>query len=141
MKLKQPTKPVLEEVASHFEEWREHKTNRRERIPERLWSEAIGLLGEYSIAQVAKKLRLSGTDLKKHQAAYLSGAKGSGEHRLASFVEVESAVLGQASRLAVQPVRVELERPDGLRLRIESGNSDDLLQVVERFMENRPCCN
>jgi len=141
MKLKQPTKPTLEEVASHFEDWRGHKKNKRGRIPEQLWSEAIGLLGEHRISQVAKNLRLSATDLKKHQAAFLAGAKVSGANRAASFVEVKPAVVGQASSLAVQPVRVELERPDGLRLRIESGTSDDLLRVVERFMENRPCCS
>lgn len=136
MKLKQTTKPTLEEVASHFEEWRGHKKTRGERIPARLWSQAIGLLGDHAISEVAKKLRLSGTDLKKHQAAYLPGAKESEGRFPASFVEVEPAVVG-----AVQPVRVELERPDGLRLRIESGNSNDLLHVVEHFMEARPCCS
>jgi len=141
MKLQQPTKPALEEVAGHFEEWRRHKKNRRERIPERLWSEAIGLLGEHPISQVAKNLRLSGTDLKKHQTADCAVGKESREPIPASFVEVEAAVLGQASSLAVLPARLELERPDGLRLRIESGNSDDLLRVVERFMEDRSCCS
>ena len=141
MKQKQRTKQGLEEVASHFEDWRGHKKNRRERIPEQLWSEAIDLLGEHPISQVAKNLRLSGTDLKKHQAAYLSGAKGAGEHLPATFVEVEPAEVGQVSSLAAQPIRVELERLDGLRLRIESVNSDDLLHVVERFMEDRPCCS
>ena len=141
MKLQQTPKPVLKEVASHFEEWRGHKKSRRERIPERLWSEAIGLLGEHPISQVAKNLRLSGTDLKKHQAAFLADAKASGEERAAIFVEVEPVVVGHASNVAVQPIRLELERPNGLRLRIESGNSDDLLHVVERFMEDRPCCS
>ena len=115
--------------------------SRRERIPERLWTEAISLLGEHPISEVAKNLRLSGTDLKKHQAALLAGAKASEGTPPTDCVEVEPVVIGQASSVAVQPVRLELERPDGLRLRIESGNSDDLLHVVERFMEDRPCCN
>ena len=141
MKRQQGNKPTVEQVASHFEEWRGHKKNRRERIPERLWSEAVGLLGEYTISEVAKRLRLSGTDLKKHQAAFLVDAKASEEDRAAIFVEIEPVVVGQASSVAVQPVRLELERPDGLRLRIESGNRDDLLHVLERFMEDRPCCS
>ena len=141
MKPGQITQLALEEVAVHFEEWRVHKKNRRERIPERLWSEAIGLLGEHPISQVARRLRLSGTDLKNHQAAPIGSAKGSEDAQGTIFVEVDPVVVGQAPGVVVQPIRLELERPDGLRLRIESGNSRDLLPVVERFMEDRGCCN
>ena len=141
MKREQATKRTMAEVASHFEEWRREKKNRRERIPERLWAEAIDLLSDYPISEVAKQLRLSGTDLKKQQAANVKDAKTSKEEQFTRFVEIEPVVVGEVSSMAVGPVRLELERPDGLRLRIESGNSGDLLRVVERFMEERPCCN
>ena len=140
MKRAKSTKPTLQEVANHFEEWRCSKRKGQNRIPVRLWSEAVGLLADHPISHVAKSLRLSGSDLKKRQAA-LPGTRINDGDGNANFVEVAPTVVDRVSRSAAEPVRMELERPDGLRLRIESGNGNDLLRLVERFMENRPCCS
>ena len=57
---------TLEEVAEHFAQWRRRK-KKGERIPEPLWSEALGLVGTYGVSQVTRTLRLSGTDLNKRR--------------------------------------------------------------------------
>ena len=58
---------TLEEVAEHFEHWRQNK-KKGERIPDQLWREAGDLLGRYGITQVTQTLRLSSTDFKKRRA-------------------------------------------------------------------------
>jgi hypothetical protein len=125
---------TLEEVAQHFDQWRIHK-KKGERIPPRLWSAAIGLLSHYPISKITRTLRLSGTDLKKHQGAW-SASKGPEDSRSAvSFVEIDCAVVDQALKPSATNAWLELARADGLRLRIQPAQGADLLAVVERFME------
>jgi hypothetical protein len=123
----------LEEVAEHFAQWRSHK-KQGERIPEPLWCEAIGLLCDYPITRVVRTLRLSATDLKKRQLE-LSDTKRVQETGSAlGFVEVDSSLIGQAMSSVASPVVIELHRPDGLRLRVESASGAELLALAERFM-------
>lgn len=124
---------ILEEVAAHFAQWRRHK-KKGERIPEPLWCEAIGLLCDYPITRVVRTLRLSATDLKKHQRE-LSDTKRVQETGSATgFVELDSALLGPALSSVANPVVIELHRPDGLRLRVESASGAELLALAARFM-------
>lgn len=125
---------TLEAVAKHFEQWRRSK-RKGERIPERLWSEAVSLVGTYSISKVTRALRLSATDLNKRREGIESVKRqldGSGK---AAFVEVSSEIVDQASRAQYTSAWMELERPDGLRLRIGPGSGADLLAVLDRFVE------
>ena len=125
---------ALEAVAEHFERWRTNK-KKGERIPQHLWIEAIGLVSDYTISQVCRALHLCATDLKRHQAA-LSADKElavSGAER--SFVEIDRGIVDQAIRPNTRPVLMEMERPDGLRLRIQPTNSADMLALMARFME------
>ena len=134
MKTKNTPSLTLEVVAEHFERWRSNK-NKGERIPESLWVEAIELVSDYPFSRVCRALHLCATDLKRHQAA-LSADKEltvSGSER--SFVEIDPAVVDQAMRSGGTPVLIELERPDGLRLRIQPTNSADMLALMARFME------
>jgi len=66
---------TLETAAEHFEQWRRTK-KKGERIPEKLWSEAIDLVDRYGVSQVTRTLRLSGTDLNKRR-----GVVGTGQRR------------------------------------------------------------
>jgi hypothetical protein len=119
---------TLEEVAEHFAQWRKRKKN-GERIPEHLWNEALGLLGTYGVSQVTRTLRLSGTDLNKRR-----GPIGAGPGGKTAFVEIDPAVMDQTPEPEASAVWMELERPDGLRLRIRPSGSADMLALVERFM-------
>jgi hypothetical protein len=122
----------LEIVAKHFQEWRSKK-NKGERIPDRLWLESIALLSDYSLNRVARTLHLCGTDLKKRQHALSapSGSRLAGSPEM-TFVEIDHTLLVDAAtrRNAV----LELERPDGVRLRIQPQNAADTLALLDHFL-------
>jgi hypothetical protein len=54
--------------------------------------------------------------------------------RETSFVEIDPVVMSRAPGPEASAVWMELERPDGLRLRIQPTGGADLLALVERFM-------
>jgi len=126
---------TLEEVAAHFEDWRQQK-RRGERIPEQFWSEAIALMEGYGLSHVTRRLRLSGRDLNKRR-----GLPGCGRSRArpvvapATFGELAPEVVVQAQRRQFTAGCLELIRPDGLRLRIEPGGGIAPRALLERFME------
>ncbi len=124
---------TLEEVAEHFEQWRRSK-KKGERIAERLRSEAIGLVGTYGVSQVTRTLRLSGTDLNKRRGIAATGKRRQCPGGKTAFVEVDPALVDRAPGPEAGAVWMELERPDGLRLRIRPTGGTDLLALVERFM-------
>lgn len=123
----------LEEVGEHFEQWRKGK-KKGERIPEELWGEAIGLLGRYGVSQVTQALRLSGSDLNRRRGILGSDKRRQGAGGQRAFVEVERALVDQAVVRAAPAVWMELERPDGLRLRIQPSNGAEVLALVDRFL-------
>jgi hypothetical protein len=129
---------TLETAAEHFEQWRRNK-KKGERIPEKLWSEAIDLVGRYGVSQVTRTLRLSGTDLNKRRGIVGTGqrrrqnTKGS-QNTTAAFVEIEPAVVEQARDVEAGAPWMELERPDGLRLRIRPTDGADMLALMDRFL-------
>jgi hypothetical protein len=125
---------TLEEVAVHFADWRRQK-RRGERIPEQLWSEAIALVEDYGLAQVTRRLRLSGRDLNRRRGLVASGRRRRRAEQPTAFVELAPEVVVQAQRRQSTPGCLELIRPDGLRLRIEPGEGIDAHAVLERFME------
>jgi len=124
---------TLEEVAEHFEQWRRGK-KKGERIPQQLWREALGLVGTYGVSQVTRTLRLSGTDLNKRRGILGDGQCRQGPDRKTAFVEIDPVVMDQALRPEVSAGWMELERPDGWRLRIRPSGGAELLALVERFM-------
>jgi len=131
---------TLEEVAEHFAQWRKHKKN-GERIPEHLWSEALGLLGAYGVSQVTRTLRLGGSDLNKRRKMIDTGQHRQGPEGETAFVEIDPVVPDQTPGPQASAVWMELERPDGLRLRIRPSGGVDLLRLLERFMGAKACCS
>ena len=133
---------TLEAVAEHFAQWRSGK-KKGERIPEPLWHEAVELVDTYGVSQVSRVLRLGGRDLNKRR-----GVSGSGRRRRrrmeerTPFVEVErgSAIPADSSSPSCA-LWVELERPDGVRLRIHGDRSLDLPGLIGRFLEAPACCS
>jgi hypothetical protein len=121
---------TLEAVAEHFMQWRSVK-KKGERIPEPLWNEAVGLVGTYAVSQVTQTLRLSGRDLNKRRGFIGTGRRRRVPDGARAFVELDRTLVGQALGPDARASWMELERPDGLRLRIQG---TDLLALVERFM-------
>jgi len=124
---------TLKEVAGHFKQWRSVK-KKGERIPDHLWSEAVILVGAYGVSQVTRTLRLNGTDLNKRRGIIGTGQRRRGPDAGTTFVEIDRTRVDQALRPEATAAWMELERPDGLRLRIQSPQGADMLALVERFM-------
>ena len=63
-----PAEVALEHVAEQFTQWRQTRAKGRERIPGRLWGQAVSLTHRLPISRVAKRLGLGLSDLKKRRA-------------------------------------------------------------------------
>jgi hypothetical protein len=124
---------TLEEVAKHVEQWRSHK-KKGERIPQGLWNEALGLVGDYGISQVSRRLRLSYTELNKRLRIIEAEQRGQAPSAETAFVEIERALVDQAPEPRGAAVWMELERPDGLRLRLRPTHGVEMLALLDRFM-------
>lgn len=124
---------TLKEVAEHFKKWRSVK-KKGERIPDHLWIEALGLVGVYRVTQVTRTLRLSGTDFNKRRRIIGAGRSQEATGSETPFVEIDPTLVEQARGPESTAAWMELERPDGLRLRIHPTQSADMLVLIERFM-------
>ncbi len=125
---------TLETAAEHFAQWRRNK-KKGERIPEKLWSEAIDLVDTYGVSQVTRTLRLSGTDLNKRRGIVDTGQRRLSQKTTAAFVEIEPAVVQRAAGPSASAAAwMELERPDGFRLRIRPTDGADMLALMDRFL-------
>ena len=125
---------TLEEVADHFEQWRGSK-RKGDRIPEQLWSEALDLVRTYGVSRVARTLRLGGQDLNKRRGIIKTGGSKGAPGGETPFVEIDPVVMDQTVGPESASVWMELERADGMRLRIRTAQGVELLGLVERFME------
>jgi hypothetical protein len=132
MKVLESKKFTLETVSKHFEEWRSKK-KKGERIPQQLWSESITLLSDHSLNRIARTLRLCPNDIKKHRDALTAqGGTTTPDSPAMTFIEIDQPLVGAT---AAHTPLMELERPDGLRLRIQPANGADVLALAARFME------
>ena len=140
MKARMESSLTLEVVAEHFDQWRRRKRN-GERIPDQLWCEAVELVSRYGVSRVIATLRLNGTDLNKRRGIIEAGRHEKANGADTAFVEMEPLVTDQAVGPESTAVWMELERADGMRLRIRAAHGLDMLGLVERFMEARSCCS
>lgn len=119
---------ALEHVAEQFTHWRQSRS-RRERIPSALWAQAVSLTPVLPVSRIAKRLRLGVNDLKKR--------RGNPPVAPLPFVEVTAPAPHRSSGL-----EVEVERPDGVRLRLSAGEATPALTaLVKTFWEERCCSN
>lgn len=124
----------LSRLAGRFEHWRRTRANAHERIPESLWAEAVSLTQTLPIGRVARRCRLSPTDLKKRcqaDTAPMTVHAGSPEP---AFVELPPP--GMWSAPGDEPMLVELERADGARMRLRYRHTPPpLTSLVQAFLE------
>ena len=122
----------LTQLAAQFDQWRDHRATRRERIPQGLWEQAVALTTVLPLSRVAKCLRVSWQDLHQHCAAHHAPAVGSSSTAL-GFVELPAT---PAWPLPPLSAAVELQRPDGARLRMHSHEPQpSLVALVRTFLE------
>jgi hypothetical protein len=123
----------LSHVAQQFAQWRQHRpTPRGYRIPDSLWAEALRLAQVLPLTRVAKRLCLKPQALKRRRAERGTTAGPPGPPFAPQFVEVTAGVWRPAT------AEVEIQRPDGTRLRITYGDTvPALVALVQAFLEPR----
>ena len=123
----------LTAVADRFDAWRQTRSTRMEPIPPHLWEQAIALTTMLSITRVARRLRVSGGELKKRCATHHAALAPSTSTAALGFVEVPAAPVWA---LPTSAIELELYRPDGARLRVAGPEPHlPLLAVVRAFLE------
>ena len=129
---------ALADLAEQFERWRRTRATVPERIPSSLWDQAVALATVLPGSQVAKRLRLRSTDLKKQRLARPTALPAAAASPDSGFVEVPAPWLGSAAPGAAL---IEVERPDGARLRVQYRDAPPLAAVLQAFLEPARCCN
>ncbi len=122
---------VLTQLTHHFAQWRQNRPTPRSRIPAGLWARAVALTATFSISHVASQLGLTPSALKRHREALHATAAPTPLSQLPQFVEVTPT-------WRTPTTEVEIQRPDGARLRIMySDPSPALVPVLQTFLESR----
>ena len=128
----------LAQLANQFEHWRQSRTTRFEHIPAPLWEQAIELSQVLPLAQVAKRLRLRGSDLKKRCGAPPAPGVGATPSTTLGFVEVPSP---PAWPLGTPATEMDLQRADGARLRLHCREPQVPLAALIRTFLATPFCS
>lgn len=68
---------TLESVEEAFHQWREQRSSRSESIPKKLWEMVIKIYPKYKRTVICRRLRLSGSQLKKYlDSRFISSGGG-----------------------------------------------------------------
>ena len=115
---------AIERVRSQFEEWRAGKGNRRDRIPERLWSAAAEAAQRHGVHAVSRAVRIEHSALRRRVQAARNEVNAA-----PTFVELDNAT-GSVGCI------VELEKGNGTRMRIcvHDGAAVDWSRMKEAFL-------
>ena len=127
--------PALADLAEQFEQWRRTRATAQERIPPTLWDQAVMLTTVLPCSQVAKRLRLSPSDLKKQCLARQGSVVAEATLPHSGFIEVTTPTFGTAA--VASATLIEVERPDGARLRLHYRTAPPPLGTLLRaFLES-----
>jgi hypothetical protein len=127
-----PTDHQLDQLVGQFEHWRQNRAHPGERIPQSLWDRAATLAQVLPRSRVAQHLRVSPSDLNKHIAMH-NGAMPDPPAMPVRFVEVPPPPAWPPTTGAME---IELERPDGARLRLRSPASTlPVTALMRAFLE------
>jgi hypothetical protein len=122
---------ALTHLTHQFTQWRQSRTTPRGRIPQSLWAHAVTLASVLSITRVAKQLGLTPHALKRRRDARGNTLVPTPPPHFPHFVEVSTAWRSPTAE-------VEVQRPDGTRLRITySEAAPVLVPLLQTFLESR----
>lgn len=122
---------VLTQLTHHFAQWRQSRPTPRSRIPTGLWARAVALTATFSISRVATQLGLTPSALKRQRDALQRTGAPPALSQPPQFVEVTPAWRTAATE-------VEIQRPDGTRLRIMyTEAAPALVPLVQTFLASR----
>ena len=132
----QPLSPAQAEEAltpltHHFAQWRQSRRTPRGRIPQELWAQAVALTATLSVTRVAHQLGLTPPALKRRRVALNGPSTPLPSPQALHFVEVAAAWRNPTTE-------VEIQRPDGTRLRITYNDAAPaLVPLLQTFLESR----
>jgi len=123
----------LSHVAQQFAQWRQSRANPRgSRIPEPLWTEVLTLAEVLPLTRVARQLGLKPHAVRRRRGDPAYPAAPTRPKRSAPFVEVTAEAWRSAT------AEVEVQRPDGTRLRIAYYDAAPaLVPLLQTFLEHR----
>ena len=126
---------TLQAVQEQFTLWRQQKPYKRGRIPEELWESALSLISQHTPTEIIKTLQLNGGDFRRRLHGRSAGNAPAAE-RL-EFVELDGLLEPQPSCAGWPCGQIELERPDGYRLRLISSGAEPLngQAVLREFLQ------
>src|SRR5712691_9440382 len=121
---------ALTHLTHQFAQWRQSRVTPRGRIPKSLWTQAVTLAQVLPRTRVAKQLGLTPQALKRHREAMSSTPALTPPPPAPHFVEVSAA-------WRMPTTEVEVQRPDGMRLRITySETMPTLVPLLQTFLES-----
>ena len=114
------TNMTLDQDKRRFAEWRSQR-QRRQPIPEDLWRIACSHISSIGITRVAREFRLNDTKLREKaiQSGIVLSRLGKQEITRPKKVTFQEISLDRMLMPAISGVSLVLERPDGMRVRIE----------------------
>ena len=125
----------LSEAVERFESWRGSRKNVKQKIPDELWSIACRLSLKHGSSQVAKLLRLNHVELRRRSG--LAPSKESVNSRSTpAALKVTPLIIQDSKRVPSYevggegPVIAEFVSTNGLRVRLFSGVSSDIVKVL-----------
>lgn len=125
-----PNESRLETAQLNFHNWRTSR-NKKTRIPESLWEEAVALYPEYTVGKISSTLRLSHTDLKKRIKKMEEPGMSNENESIPAFIQVDFP----PEPTGVSECVVEMEDGNGAKMRMcFKGKTDfDLLELGRSF--------
>jgi|RhiMetdeSRZDD1v2_1073273.scaffolds.fasta_scaffold74944_4 hypothetical protein len=133
----------LTRVAARFADWRHRRATSSAPIPSSLWEQAVSLTTVLSISRVAQGIGVSWGTLKKRCVTHHptpAAEEPSTPHSVCpsafGFVEVPTSSVWPPTL----GMEIELQRPDGTRLRMHSHEPQPpLVALVRTFLETTGC--
>ena len=128
-------KQTLQAVQEQFTIWRKNKSYRQEAIPDHLWKAAIALVSRYSKAEIIKTLRLNHGDFCQRLHGQSNTKKLTPP--VPQFIELAGLRNPAPAFSALPCQRLELERPDGCRLRLYATETQVLngQEIIQEFLK------
>ena len=121
MDISAPVNLTLEDVQSHFEQWRSTR-DKRSKIPESLWQEVISIAKRYRHTKIIQSLRLNSSQLKsKIQAS-------------SKFIKLEPSSQ-PISAVAFETLNCVIYHRNGSHLNISLQHSAFLKEVITSFLQ------
>lgn len=122
--------PSLDAVVAKFNHWRTHRT-KRGKIPDDLMDQACELATRLPLCQVASALRLNPTELKRQCQLRQSVHTAVRALPAPTWVEVAAAL---APVVPDAPIRMALQRTDGLNLQIQVDQVTVAAQLINQWL-------